>query len=256
MKHYEGYLIDLDGTMFRGIDEIQGAKEFVDELNERHIPHLFLTNNSSRTLEQTVEKLEGFGIDAKVEQVITASLVTAAFIKENLTSRRAFVVGQTGLINALEEAGIELTDEEAEIVVMGIDRNVTYEKITRAALNAQKGAYLLATNPDIKVPTERGFTPGNGAFVELVSNVSGKKPTYVGKPQPFMMEFALKKLGIPREKTIMVGDNYETDIMAGIQSGLDTLHVQTGVTSKEGLVKYAEQPTYSVRTLNEWFSHM
>ncbi|MFC0013708.1 MULTISPECIES: TIGR01457 family HAD-type hydrolase [Allobacillus] len=256
MKHYEGYLIDLDGTMFRGTDEIQGAKEFVDELNKRHIPHMFLTNNSSRTLEQTAEKLEGFGIDAKVEQVITASLATAAFIKENLTSRRAFVVGQTGLIRALEEAGIELTDEEAEIVVMGIDRNVTYEKLSRAALNAQKGAYLLATNPDIKVPTERGFTPGNGAFVELVSHVSGKKPTYVGKPQPFMMEFALKKLGIPREKTIMVGDNYETDIMAGIQSGLDTLHVQTGVTSKEELVKYAEQPTYSVRTLNEWFSHM
>lgn len=148
--------------------------------------------------------------------MISASLATAAFIKEKLTSRRAFVVGQTGLISALEEAGIELTDQEAEIVVMGIDRNVTYEKITRAALNAQKGAYLLATNPDIKVPTERGFTPGNGAFVELVSHVSGKKPTYVGKPQPFMMEFALQKLGIPREKTIMVGDNYETDIMAGI----------------------------------------
>lgn len=144
MKHYEGYLIDLDGTMFRGTDEIQGAKEFVDELNKRHIPHLFLTNNSSRTLEQTAEKLRGFGIEAQVEQVITASLATAAFIKEKLTSRRAFVVGQTGLISALEEAGIELTDQEAEIVVMGIDRNVTYEKITRAALNAQKGAYLLA----------------------------------------------------------------------------------------------------------------
>ena len=256
MKHYEGYLIDLDGTMFRGTDEIQGAKEFVDELNKRHIPHLFLTNNSSRTLEQTAEKLRGFGIEAQVEQVITASLATAAFIKEKLTSRRAFVVGQTGLISALEEAGIELTDQEAEIVVMGIDRNVTYEKITRAALNAQKGAYLLATNPDIKVPTERGFTPGNGAFVELVSHVSGKKPTHVGKPQPFMMEFALQKLGIPREKTIMVGDNYETDIMAGIQSGLDTLHVQTGVTSEEELAKYPKQPTYSVRTLNEWFSHM
>ncbi len=256
MKKYEGYLIDLDGTMYRGKEPIPGAKEFVDELRARKIPYLFLTNNSSRTPEQTAEKLKDFGIDASTEQVITASLATAAFIKEKLTSRKAYVIGEMGLTSVLERAGIEITDGEADLVVMGIDRKTTFEKLTQASLNAQNGAYLLATNPDIKVPTERGFTPGNGAFVDLVSRVANKQATFVGKPQPFMMEFALQKLGTSRENTILVGDNYHTDIMAGIESGLDTLHVETGVTSKEELASYKTQPTYSIHTLYDWFSQV
>ncbi|GEL77885.1 TIGR01457 family HAD-type hydrolase [Tenuibacillus multivorans] len=253
MKHYKAYLIDLDGTMYRGKQPIPEAKVFIDELKFRQIPFMFVTNNSSRTPELTQEKLINFGIEAESVQIMTASLATASLIKEEKPDATAFVIGEDGIIKALEDKGIKVVDKDPDYVVMGIDRDNTYKKLVEACVHLQNGATFIATNPDIKVPTEKGFVPGNGAFATLVENVTGMKPEIVGKPTGHMLYIALEQLGVEPSDAIMVGDNYQTDIQAGIRANMDTLHVQTGVTSQEELRQYSVQPTYSIKTLADWF---
>jgi 4-nitrophenyl phosphatase len=254
MMDYKGYLIDLDGTMYRGKSEIPEAREFIQELKQRQIPYMFVTNNSSRTPEVTVEKLNQFGVEAEPKQVMTASLATAIHVHEEKPNATAYVIGEVGLTHALEQKGVKVVNGEADYVVMGIDRDNTYRKIRDACLYVQKGATFVATNPDIKVPTEKGMVPGNGAYVNLVENVTGIKPEVVGKPSGLMLQIALDYLGISAQEAIMVGDNYYTDIMAGINAGMDTLHVQTGVTTKDELTQFGTQPTYTVKTLADWFN--
>ncbi|SEQ30122.1 TIGR01457 family HAD-type hydrolase [Piscibacillus halophilus] len=254
MKNYKSYLIDLDGTMYKGKSKIPEADGFIQELQSRNIPFMFVTNNSSRTPEVTVEKLKNFGIHADVNQVMTASLATANYIQQEKPDATAFVIGEVGLTEALEQKGIQIVDHNPDYVVIGIDRHNTYRKIRDACLFVQNGAKFVATNPDIKVPTEKGLVPGNGAFVNLIENVTGIKPEVVGKPSGLMLQIALDKLGIPVEDAIMVGDNYHTDILAGIRAGMDTLHVQTGVTTKDELTQFGTQPTYTIETLSEWFN--
>ncbi|WP_188206589.1 TIGR01457 family HAD-type hydrolase [Alkalibacillus aidingensis] len=252
MKRYQAYFIDLDGTMYRGNDPIPEAKGFIERLKEKQIPYLFVTNNSSRTPERTVEKLASFGIEAEVGQVLTPSVAAANYINQQKENATAFAIGEIGLTSALEDLGVELTDQDPDYVVVGIDRHNTYDKLKRACLHIQNGATFLATNPDIRVPTEQGLVPGNGAFVNLIADVSKTEPIVVGKPEHHMIQVALRQLDIEPSDAIMVGDNYQTDIQAGIQAGLDTLHVETGVTSKDDLKQYDIQPTYSVTTLAEW----
>ncbi|MGM8216786.1 HAD-IIA family hydrolase [Bacillaceae bacterium W0354] len=224
MKKYEAYLIDLDGTIYRGKQEIPEAIMFVEELKSRHIPFKFVTNNSSRTPEQTVKKLANFNIDVTTEHIITASLATADYIKDQKKDATAYVIGEIGLVEAVKKAGVHI----------------------------QQGATLIATNPDIKVPSEIGMIPGNGSFVQLVARVAGVEPIFIGKPAHYMLTYALEQLGVEPKNAIMVGDNYDTDIRAGIDAGLDTLHVQTGVTLKKDLRQYSVQPTYSIQSLSEW----
>ncbi|MFD2637756.1 TIGR01457 family HAD-type hydrolase [Piscibacillus salipiscarius] len=250
---YKGYLIDLDGTMYKGKSEIPEAKEFIRELQLRNIPFMFVTNNSSRTPGATAEKLKQFGIEAESHQVMTASLATAIHIHDEKPNATAYVIGEVGLTEALKEKGVQVVDGDADYVVMGIDRENTYRKLRDACLYVQEGAKFVATNPDIKVPTEKGLVPGNGAYVNLVENVTGVKPEIVGKPSGLMLQIALDYLGISQEEAIMVGDNYHTDILAGIHAGMDTLHVQTGVTTKDELTQFGIKPTYTIETLKDWF---
>ncbi|RPF50324.1 TIGR01457 family HAD-type hydrolase [Aquisalibacillus elongatus] len=253
MRDYQAYLIDLDGTMYKGKSPIPEAANFIEELKKRQIPFRFVTNNSSRTPEVTVGKLKKFDIDAEVHQVMTASLATARYLKEQQNHVRAFVIGEVGLTQALENEGIEIVEDDPDYVVVGIDRNNSYRKLRDACVLVQNGAGFVATNPDIKVPTEKGLVPGNGAFIQLIENVTGKRPEVVGKPTGLMLQVALEELGVEAKDAIMVGDNYLTDIKAGINAGMDTLHVQTGVTTKDELAGYGTQPTYTVETLSEWF---
>jgi 4-nitrophenyl phosphatase len=249
---YKGYLIDLDGTMYRGTEKIEEAGVFVHELRKRGIPYLFVTNNSSRTPAQVAEKLRGFDIPTEETQVFTTSMATANYIAEQKKNASVYVVGEEGIINALEEKGMTLEEENPDFVVMGIDRGVNYEKLAKACLAVRKGATFISTNGDIALPTERGLLPGNGALTSVVAVSTQVQPIFIGKPESIIVEQALKVLGVPKEDTIMVGDNYDTDILAGINAGMDTLLVHTGVTTRELLRNYQDQPTHTIDSLHLW----
>ncbi|WP_044748564.1 TIGR01457 family HAD-type hydrolase [Bacillus alveayuensis] len=256
MKKYKGYLIDLDGTMYRGTECIAEARDFVKELHKRDIPYLFVTNNSSRTPEQVAKKLENFGIPATKEQVFTTSQATANYIFERKPNASVYVIGEEGIRTALEEKGFTFAKENAEFVVMGIDRSINYEKLAIACLAVRNGAIFISTNGDIAIPTERGLLPGNGSLTSVVAVSTQVSPIFIGKPERIIMEQALKVLGVPREDTLMIGDYYDTDIMAGMNAGIDTLLVHTGVTTKELLKQYEKQPTYVVDSLKEWMERI
>jgi len=254
MKKYNGYLIDLDGTMYRGNEKIEAAAEFIDDLNAQQIPYLFLTNNSTSTQIEVAEKLKRMDIKATADQVFTSSLATAKYIKEEKEQARCFVIGERGLSDALVDEGHVLIDseEKCDYVVMGLDRQITYEKLATACLAIRNGATFISTNGDVAIPTERGFLPGNGSLTSVVHISTGKQPIFIGKPEAIIMEQALYTLGVNKAETIMVGDNYDTDILAGMHAKIDTLLVFTGITSYEAYQKMTRQPTHHVRNLSEW----
>ncbi|MFJ7929970.1 TIGR01457 family HAD-type hydrolase [Peribacillus sp. NPDC096448] len=252
MKSYKGYLIDLDGTMYRGTEQIAEAAGFINDLRKRDIPYLFVTNNSSRTPAQVADKLRSIGISTEDDQVFTTSMATANYIAEQKKGASVYVVGEEGIIEALKEKGMKLVEEHPDFLVMGIDRGINYEKLSKACLAVRNGAVFISTNGDIAIPTEKGLLPGNGSLTSVVSVSTQVQPIFIGKPESVIVEQALRVLGVPKEETIMVGDNYDTDILAGINAGIDTLLVHTGVTTKERLMQYKEQPTHVVDTLDLW----
>jgi len=252
MKSYKGYLIDLDGTMYKGSEAIEGAADFVDALLQHHLPYVFVTNNSSKMQEDVSNKLNSMGIKSTPEQVITTSLATASYIRSQKESARCYVIGEEGLHRTLEENGVIVTDQDCDFVVMGIDRQISYDKLSKACLAIREGAAFISTNSDIAIPTERGLLPGNGALTSVVAVSTGVKPTFIGKPEAIIMEEALSKLELPKEEVLMVGDNYNTDITSGIRAGIDTLMVFTGVTPFEHLETLEVRPTHYVRNLSEW----
>jgi len=256
MKQYKGYLIDLDGTMYRGEEQIEEASHFIKALKEKNIPYLFVTNNSTRKPEQVAEKLNRFNIPTTKDQVFTTSNATANYIKEQKENATVYMIGEEGLEYALEEVGLKLTDDYPDFVVSGLDRSINYEKLAKACIAVRNGAKFISTNGDIAIPTERGLLPGNGSLTSVIAVSTTVKPVFIGKPESIIMEQALKVLGVSKEDTLMVGDYYDTDILAGINTGIDTLLVHTGVTTKEMLADYEKQPTYSVQSLEEWIQYI
>lgn len=253
LKHYKGYLIDLDGTMYLGKEPIEAAADFIDTLFAKRIPYLFVTNNSTKTQEDVADKLNHMGIKASPEQVVTTSLATANYIKHKTDQARIFVIGEKGVRQALIERGLTVVDDEhADYVVVGLDQHVDYEKLTKACLAVRNGATFISTNGDVALPTERGLLPGNGAITSVVTVSTGVSPIFIGKPEAIIMEEALKILGLSKSDTLMVGDNYHTDIKAGINAGMDTLMVFTGVTPFTEYPNFQVKPTYYVHSLRDW----
>ncbi|AVM26194.1 TIGR01457 family HAD-type hydrolase [Bacillus pumilus] len=256
MMKYKGYLIDLDGTMYEGTEKIEEAGQFVQKLNELNIPYLFVTNNSSRTPKQVAEKLVSFDIPATEEQVFTTSMATANYIAEQKKDASVYVIGEEGIKQAIEEKGLKFGQEDADFVVVGIDRSITYEKLAVGAIAIRQGAQFVSTNGDIAIPTERGLLPGNGSLTSVLTVTTTVQPTFIGKPESIIMEQAMRVLGTDVSETLMVGDNYDTDIMAGMNAGMDTLLVHTGVTTKELLQQYEKQPTYVIDSLSDWIERL
>lgn len=252
MKRYKGYLIDLDGTMYRGSEAIEGATDFVAALHHKQIPYLFLTNNSAKTQAAISEKLNKMGIRSTSDHVFTSSLATAKYIHDKKAGARCYVIGEEGIHRAMEQEGLTIATDDCDFVVVGIDRNITYEKLANACLEVRNGAKFISTNSDIAIPTERGLVPGNGALTSVIMVSTGVDPIFIGKPESIIMEEALSVLGLRKDETIMVGDNYNTDICAGIHTGVDTLMVFTGVTPLEDLQHLDIQPTYHVKNLKDW----
>lgn len=256
MKAYKAYLIDLDGTMYRGKDRIEEASDFVKALQKKKVNYRFVTNNSSQRPEQIVEKLLRFDIPASKEQVMTSSLAAASYISQQQPGASVYFIGEEGLEYALKEAGLTITDKNPDFVVVGIDRSISYEKLAQACLAVRAGAKFYSTNSDIAIPTERGLLPGNGSLTSVIEVSTGVKPKYIGKPESIIMEQALKDVNVAKEEALMVGDNYHTDILAGIRAGVDTLMVFTGVTQKAEMPAFADQPTYKIDSLEEWIKYI
>ncbi|WP_080145370.1 TIGR01457 family HAD-type hydrolase [Marinilactibacillus piezotolerans] len=252
IKDYKGYLIDLDGTMYKGKEPISEAPDFINRLRKANKPFLFVTNNSTSSPKEVAKKLtEQFQVEAYEEEIYTSSLATADYLK-TLGGSTVYVVGEKGLHEAVTEAGFTIDEEAPDHVVVGLDRALTYEKCEIATLAIQKGASFIATNKDTNLPTERGMVPGAGSVVALIEKATRIEPTFVGKPETIIMDEAIKKIGLDKNEVLMVGDNYETDILAGINNEIDTLLVFTGFTTEEDMETIIDQPTYTIQKLDEW----
>lgn len=250
---YKGYLIDLDGTMYLGTEKIDTAIAFVEKLQKEKIPYLYVTNNSSKRPEQFAEHLQSFGLETKAEEVFTTSMATANYLHEKQPGASVYVIGGEGVRAALTDKGFTIVDDEkADAVVIGLDQKIDYEKLAKACLAVRNGATFISTNGDIAIPTERGLLPGNGALTSVIAVSTQVDPIFIGKPHSIIVEQALVELGVSKQDTVMVGDNYDTDILAGINAGIDTLLVHTGVTTKEILATKETQPTFVVSTLADW----
>ena len=252
MLNYKAYFIDLDGTVYRGKTPIPEAVKFIHYLQSNGNQPFFVTNNSSMTQQQLQEKLAIMDIQVDTEHIISSSIAAANYIKEFLPGKEVFMIGELGLEDALQSRDISITTGMADVVVLGIDRAINYEKLATACLSVRAGATFLSTNSDHAFPSEVGFLPGNGAFTKLVEHSTGVEPIYLGKPQPFMLEFIQNQYGFSKEEMIMIGDNYQTDILTGIHMGIDTVHVNSGVNTTAEVKLQAEQPTYFLESLCEW----
>ncbi|NYF26185.1 TIGR01457 family HAD-type hydrolase [Sporosarcina sp. JAI121] len=250
-EKYNAICLDLDGTVYRGIEPIPEAVTFIGNMQHRGIDPYFITNNSSMTRLQLQEKLASFGIKADSDRIMTSAIAAAKYCKGNHDGASVMMIGEKGLEEALAFEGIEVVKENPDVIIMGIDRGVTYAKLADACLAIRAGAHFIATNSDKAFPTERGLVPGNGSFAKLMENATGVSPVYVGKPEPHMLGFIQQENGYCKEEMVMIGDNYDTDILAGIRFGIDTVHVAGGVTSLEEIRAKQHRPTHSLRTLLE-----
>ena len=250
---YKGYLIDLDGTIYKGKERIPAGEAFVHQLQERQIPYLFVTNNTTRTPEMVQEMLAGqFNIETPLDTIYTATLATIDYMVDMNLGKTAYVIGDVGLKQAIAEAGFVEDTVNPAYVVVGLDWEVDYEKFSIATLAIQKGAHFIGTNPDLNIPTERGMMPGAGALNALIEAATRVKPTFIGKPNAIIMDKAIAHLGLEREEVVMVGDNYLTDIRAGIDNGIPTLLVTTGFTKPEEVPDLPLPPTHVLSSLAEW----
>lgn len=254
MKKYAGYMIDLDGTIYRGKEKIPAAKRFIERLQEHDIPFLFVTNNSTQAPIKVVENLaNNFDIHVKEENVYTSALATADYIADlNKDKRSVYVIGEVGLKQAILDKGFHFEETNPDYVVVGLDYDVTYHKFELATLAIKRGAKFIGTNADTNLPNERGLVPGAGSVIALVECSTQQKATYIGKPETIIMEKALERLGLPKDEVVMVGDNYMTDIKAGINFGIDTMLVYTGVSTRELVRKQEIAPTIELGSLDEW----
>ena len=239
----KSYLIDMDGVIVRGSELIPGADAFLDRLHQRGIKFLILTNNPQYTPVDLQHRLQRIGIKVTTEHIYTSALATAQFLKWQKPQATVFAIGESGLTTALHEAGFVLTDHDPDYVVLGETHVYSYERITQAVRLIQQGARFIATNPDPSGPGEGGLVPACGAIAALIETAIGIHPYFVGKPNPLMMRTALRYLGEHSENAIMVGDRMDTDIRVGTESGLETVLVLTGVTTRDMVDRFPFRPT-------------
>jgi NagD protein len=238
----KSYVIDMDGVIYQGNRLIEGAARFVEKLRQSNAKFLFLTNSSSKTTAELSKKLAHLGIEASERHFYTSALATAAFLAEQKPKGTAYVIGEAGLYSALYEVGYTISDVRSDYVVVGETRSYNFEMIEKAVRLIQAGAKFVATNPDLTGPAEEGLIPACGALTAPIERATNRKPYYIGKPNALMMRIALRILDDHSENSIIIGDRMDTDIEAGIESGMATYLVLTGVTQREDLVKYPYRP--------------
>ncbi|MEM7315233.1 MAG: TIGR01457 family HAD-type hydrolase [Planctomycetota bacterium] len=237
-----GYLIDMDGVIYRGGEMVPGADDFIRRLARQGIPYLFLTNNSQRTRRDVAIKLARMGIPAEEKHVFTCAMATARFLAAQKPGGTAYVIGEGGLLTALHRNGFAVVDSSPDYVVVGEGRTVNLEMLEVAVQMILDGAKLIATNLDPNCPTKTGTRPGAGATIAYLETATGKRAMGIGKPSPIMMRAARKQLGLATSETVMVGDTMSTDILGGVQMGYRTILVLTGTTRADELDAFAFSP--------------
>jgi 5'-nucleotidase len=238
----ECWLSDMDGVLVREEHALPGAIDFLARLIERDRRWLVLTNNSIFTPRDLSARLAHSGLNIPEEMIWTSALATAAFLSDQLPGGSAYVIGEAGVTTALHEVGYTLTERDPDFVVLGETRTYSFEAITRAIRLIEKGARFIATNPDVTGPSEEGPLPATGSVAALITAATGRQPYFVGKPNPMMLRSALNRIEAHSENTMMVGDRMDTDIVAGIEAGLDTILVLSGSTRVSDIERYPYRP--------------
>ena len=244
LRARKGFICDMDGVIYLGNQLLPGVAEFVNWLNENDKRFLFLTNSSERSPKELQQKLQRMGLDIGEEHFYTSALATAAFLKKQAPGCTAFVIGAPGLLNALYDVGVTMNDVDPDYLIVGETASYNYEVITKAVRLVLNGARLIATNSDLTGPTEFGIAPACRSLVAPIELATGKKAYFMGKPNPLMMRTGLQLLGVHSEEAAMVGDRMDTDVIAGMESGLATVLVLSGCTSRTDVNDYPYRPTY------------
>lgn len=254
MKDYRLFLIDLDGTIYRGSETVESGVRFVHRLNKAGKDYLFLTNNTTRTPEMVVTKLKGHGVLTDTKHVYTPSMATASYILGHNKKKKIglYIIGEIGLWSELlSHPEFELNEKDPDYVIVGMDTDLTYHKVRVATRAIRNGATFIGTNADMNLPLGNELIPGNGSQCAMVAAASGQNPLYIGKPAAIIVEMALAKWHCQKRDALLVGDNYDTDIRAGFNSGVDQLLTLTGVSKKSDIAG-KKQPTILVNNLDEF----
>lgn len=241
----------MDGVLVREEHALPGAAEFLQTLADKERPFLVLTNNSIFTPRDLAARLARSGLIVPEAAIWTSALATAAFLDDQLPGGSAYVIGEAGLTTALHEAGYTLTDIAPDYVVLGETRTYSFEAITKAVRLILGGARFIATNPDVSGPSAEGPLPATGSVAAMITKATGRDPYFVGKPNPMMFRSALNRIAAHSESTVMVGDRMDTDVVAGIEAGLDTILVLTGSTSVEDIERYPFRPSRVLPSIAE-----
>ncbi|HRI88781.1 MAG TPA: HAD-IIA family hydrolase [Candidatus Hydrogenedentes bacterium] len=247
----KSYLIDMDGVLVSGRTIIPGADLFIKRLRDANVKFLVLTNNPLYTQRDLAHRLKVGGLEIPADNIFTSAMATAKFLQSQKERGKAFVIGESGLTGPIHDIGWVITDHDPEYVVLGETLNYNFEMVTKAIRFVAGGAHFIATNPDPSGPSETGLVPACGALASLIEKASGMMPFFVGKPNPLMMRMALKYLGVHTDDAIMIGDRMDTDIIAGVQSGLETILVLSGITSQTDIRRFPYQPTRIVGSVAE-----
>lgn len=245
----ECWLTDMDGVLVHENDAIPGAAELLAGWESDGIPYLVLTNNSIFTARDLSARLRSSGLHVPEDRIWTSALATAAFLEQQVPGGSAFVIGEAGILTALHEAGFVMTETDPDFVVVGETRNYSFEAITKAIRLINKGARFIATNPDATGPSADGPMPATGAISALITKATGKEPYVVGKPNPMMFRSALNKIGAHSKRTGMIGDRMDTDVVAGIEAGLHTVLVLTGISDQAEIERYPFRPDEIVNSV-------
>lgn len=244
LEKKKGFICDMDGVIYHGSKLLPGAKEFVDWLQKENKDFLFLTNNSSKTRKELQIKLENMGINVSEDHFYTSALATASFLRKQCPGGSAYVIGDTGLTNAMYNVGFLMNNTDPDYVVLGETRTYNYEMMEKATQLVLKGAKLIGCNYDVTGPVDGGIAPATRALISPIEMATGKKAYFVGKPNPLMMRHGLNTLGVDNNDAVIIGDRMDTDIVAGVEAGIDTVLVLSGVTSIESMKKFSYRPKY------------
>ena len=259
----KGLIIDMDGVLWHGNHPIAGLGVFFSLLREIGLPFVLATNNASLTQQQYIDKLAKMGVSVTADEVLTSSMATASYLAKQQPEdkKRVFVIGEAGLRAPLEEQGFVLTDlyevdgngtmKGADLVVSGLDRTLTWDKLATATLNIKKGAAFYATNADTTLPTELGDVIGNGGTLAALEAATGVKAESLGKPEPVLYQQALQVLDITTAETVAIGDRLDTDILGAVNAGMRSILVLSGISSREELVDIDYQPTWVMKDITE-----
>ncbi len=247
----KGFICDMDGVIYHGNKVLPGAAEFVNWLQSEKKEYLFLTNNSGYTPKELAQKLERMGLYVPEEHFYTSALATASFLREQAPGCSVYAIGEAGLLNALYDAGITMNDVNPDYVVFGEGRAYSLETLTKATNLVLAGAKLIGANSDVSGPVENGIAPGCRALIAPVEFATGRQAYFCGKPNPLMMHTGLKLLGCHSGESVMIGDRMDTDVISGLESGMSTVLVLSGVSTEESLTPYAYRPNAVLKNVGE-----